>query len=45
MAKFKPHCRHCFIERGQSILLEEKNGELTCPINPNHKYRNDVQVA
>jgi len=45
MVKFKPHCRQCFIEKGITILLEERNGELVCPINSNHKYKDDVQVA
>jgi len=45
MVEFKPYCRQCFIEKGISVKLIERNGELVCPNNPNHKYKNDVQVA
>jgi hypothetical protein len=45
MAQFRPTCRQCFMEKGISILLEERNGELVCPKNPNHKTVDDVLVC
>ncbi len=46
MAEFRPTCRQCFLERGQTILLEKVNGEWVCPVNPKHKTKfDDVQIA
>ena len=45
MARFIPTCRQCFLEKGQTVLLEEANGKLVCPKNPKHETKNDVRVA
>ncbi|MBI1973750.1 hypothetical protein HYS54_02965 [Candidatus Micrarchaeota archaeon] len=45
MVQFKPTCRQCFIEKGQSIPLVEQDGKMVCPENAAHETRQDVEVA
>ena len=46
MVTFRPTCRQCFLERGQTILLVEGNhGEWTCPVDSRHVTNDDVEVA
>lgn len=45
MVNFKYACRQCFCERGHVILMNEKEGEIVCPVNPEHKWKEDVMFA
>ncbi|GEM_PF-2516594 len=42
MAVFRPTCRQCYIERGQTILLDEAG---VCPVNLAHRTIDDIVVA
>jgi len=45
MTDFRRTCRQCFIERGQTILLVKQGDKWVCPVNPEHKTNDDIQVA
>lgn len=46
MTDFRMTCRQCFMERGQSILLEKKdNGDWVCPVNKSHHTINDIEIV